>query len=72
MKKIEKAAPIRISNCKFVGVEFDKKILETVKIMAYALEANAQGLVELAKVLQGKNVNIEALMKIVTNKEETK
>lgn len=56
--------PNNITNCKFVGVEFDAATMEAVIAVADGLAANANALGSLAKMLNSGNVNVESMIKL--------
>jgi len=62
---------IEITGSKFIGVNFNKKTVEAVFMMASALEENAvslgenaKAIGELAKVFSQSNINIESLLQV--------
>ena len=62
--KIGKGAPVVIKNCTAIGVQYDAKALDTITMLASALEENAAAIGALARVLRASNVNVEALFKV--------
>ena len=60
--------PIKISNCRFVGVEFNKEATEAISTIASALLENSKALGQLSSVLKASNVTVETMLKV--NKEE--
>jgi len=53
-----------ITNCSFVGVQYDAKAVNAIETIALGLLKNAEGLKELASVLKASNVQIETMIKI--------
>lgn len=53
-----------ISNCSFVGVQFDAKAVDAITAIAKGLQINAQALGDLAAVLKAGNVEIETMMRV--------
>jgi len=52
-----------ISQCSFIGVQWDKSSLETINLVA-------KGLVNLTELFKTQNVEIEALLKITSDKKQ--
>tara|TARA_R110000868_G_scaffold188630_1_gene431428 strand:+ start:478 stop:684 length:207 start_codon:yes stop_codon:yes gene_type:complete len=61
--KVEKH-PTNISNCNFVGVQFDAKSVNAIEMIAQGLVENAKALGALATVLKASNVEVQALLRI--------
>ena len=53
-----------ITNCTFVGVQFDAKAVSAIEIIATGLVENAKALGTLAQVLKASNVSVECLLKV--------
>lgn len=62
--KHEQAPSHSISNCSFVGVQFDAKAVDAIQVIAQGLLENAKALGSLAMVLQHSNIQIDAMLKI--------
>lgn len=53
-----------IQNCHLIGVQYDAKALDTITMLASALEENAAAINALAKVLKASNVHIDSMIKV--------
>ena len=62
MKK--KAEGNIITDCQFYGVKYDKEFVTVAQTIADGLVVNAKALQDLAKILKGSEVNIEAMLKL--------
>lgn len=63
--KIKPSSRTSITNNNFVGVQWDKSSLETINLVA-------KGLVNLTELFKTQNVEIEALLKITSDKDNEK
>lgn len=59
-----KASSKTISDCNFVGVQFDAQAVSAINTIAIGLVENAKGLGKLAEVLRASNVTIEAMVRV--------
>lgn len=66
--KAKNAASTVVSNCTFVGVQFDAKAVGAIETIAEGLVENAKALGLLAQVLKASNVNVEAMLRFDTPK----
>ena len=53
-----------VSNCNFVGVQFDAKAVDAITMIAEGLITNAKALGDLAQVLKASSVNVETMIKV--------
>jgi len=53
-----------ISNCNFVGVQYDAKAVAAIETIANGLLENSKALGKLAEVLNSSNVDLECMLKI--------
>ena len=67
----EKAAGAHVSNCSFIGVNWDAKAVEAILSISRGIEENARAcannaraLGSLADVLKASNVTIETMLKL--------
>ena len=55
-----------VQNCTFVGVQYDAQAVNAISKIADGLIENAKGLAALAQVLKASNVEVESMLKIVS------
>lgn len=55
-----------VQNCTFVGVQYDAKAVDAITKIAEGLIENAKGFTALAQVLKASNVEVETMLKIVS------
>lgn len=60
-----------LTNCNFYGVKFDGDVLETMNNISNGLLQTAKGLSSLAEVFGESTIKIEALLKVVNDKENS-
>ena len=66
MTRIKSQPPqTNVTNCTFIGVQFDAKAVEAITIIGHGLVENAKALGLLAGVLRASNVTVETMLKIV-------
>ena len=53
-----------VSNCKFVGVEFNEDATDCIQTIAVALRENAKALGQLAETLNSNHINIECMIRV--------
>ena len=56
--------PVAVSNCTFIGVQFDAKAIDAIETIADGLVENAKALGALAQVLKASNVEVQAMLRI--------
>lgn len=63
---MKKAKPVTntVKDCQFYGIKWDAQSIESVKIVAQALQTNAEALKNLTTVFTSQNINVECLLKI--------
>lgn len=61
-KKVKKVEPVTttITNCSFVGTQWDAQAIESVSMVA-------KGLLNLSELFRTQNINIDSMLKINTN-----
>ena len=60
-----KPTPVNVSNCSFIGVQYDANTIEAIRAIAAALAQNADGLTALARAIGRTNTQqVEAFLKI--------
>lgn len=53
-----------VSNCSFIGIQWDKATVETVRVVAEALATNAKALASLADLFKSQNVTLGPMLSI--------
>jgi arginine/lysine/ornithine decarboxylase len=53
-----------VTNCSFVGVQYDAKAVEAITLIARGVIGNNEVLLTLAEVLKASNVEVESLLRI--------
>lgn len=59
-----KGAGKSISDCSFVGVQYDAKAVDAIETIAQGLVENAKALGALAQILRASNVEIQAMLRM--------
>jgi hypothetical protein len=68
--KRKASAPVTVQNCVFNGVSFPQNTVEFMNSIVAGLQAQTQVYQTLANVLKYSNVQIDAMLKLETEKDK--
>ena len=62
--EVKRGSNITVKNCNLVGVQFDEKATDAIKIIAEGLIENAKALGTLAYAMRASGVNIDTMLRV--------